>query len=729
MEKASLSRKLTKLRSRPAPSEGPLVSLVVTNRDGETHLRRLLNGLRKRTRYRHIELVLVDNASSDGSIGVFERWEGKKRIIANEENLSFSAANNQGIRAATGELVLLANNDIEPIHPDWLGYMVESLEDDVAAVGAMLVYPSRPKQKHPPAHPDLTVQHRGTYFDYSRWGARAVNIGSGMDPLSIEVPTQHQVPAVTAACLLSRRSDLIATPFDETYWYGSEDWDLCLRLADVGKIVVDDRAVLFHHEFGTQDRYMSKEWLERRTRNHHWFNGLWGPALMRKLRTEATGPDSSWYFRGNQPPTVCLISEPKSSAHSLAGKLREQARRIGWDVNDEERQSCDVALALTPPQDVHWFAGVDMSLALVCDQEREWARSGNLDAAKRILVRDQLSRATLEAIWGSGNAEVEDGLASGDPDLFSLLLAIAAPRVDSMRIGVSTCAPDWEKAQFWGDTHLARGLMRAFRRLGHEATEIIASDWHGMRATSCDVIIHLRGLARRPVARGQWNLLWVISHPDRLQTGECDDYDLIASASRVHAEQLSAELGRPVYFIPQAADTDTFKIGQRNVDYEDSVLYVGNSRWPHRLAPRWMMRNGRSFDLYGKFWETLPEAAFVRGEYIANQDLAAAYRSAGVVVADHHGSMRTNGFLANRLFDVLASGGVVLSDDVGGLDEVFGDLIPTYSNARELESQLNSLLDDPVLRRRLAADGREVVLSEHTLDHRARQWLELLDRL
>ena len=132
------------------------------------------------------------------------------------------------------------------------------------------------------------------------------------------------------------------------------------------------------------------------------------------------------------------------------------------------------------------------------------------------------------------------------------------------------------------------------------------------------------------------------------------------------------------------------------------MLYVGNSRCPHRLAPRWMMRNGRSFHLYGKFWETLPEADFVRGEYIANQDLAAAYRSAGVVVADHHGSMRTNGFLANRLFDVLASGGVVLSDDVSGLEEVFGELVPTYSDARELESQLKRFSSDPVLRRRLA---------------------------
>ncbi len=91
--------------------------------------------------------------------------------------------------------------------------------------------------------------------------------------------------------------------------------------------------------------------------------------------------------------------------------------------------------------------------------------------------------------------------------------------------------------------------------------------------------------------------------------------------------------------------------------------------------------------------------------------------------------MRTSGFVANRLFDVLASGGVVLSDDVTGLQEVFGELVPTYSDARELESQLRLLLSDPSLRRRLATEGRRLVLSGHTLDHRARQWLELLDQI
>jgi hypothetical protein len=409
--------------------------------------------------------------------------------------------------------------------------------------------------------------------------------------------------------------------------------------------------------------------------------------------------------------------------------LKSQARASGWDVIDGEPKPCDIAIAAAPPTDVHWFAGIDMSVAAVSDRHGEWARTASLDAAKRIVVPDRAGLARLGAVWGEGVAEISEELRSQSNDLFQRLVEISVPRPDAMRIGVSTCAPDWTKAQFWGDTHLARGLMRAFRRMGHETTELIAEDWDRPSASSCDVVLHLRGLTRRPVARGQWNLLWVISHPDRLDPGECDDYDLVASASRQHAEQLTSELGRVVHFLPQATDADTFRIGPFDVDYATSVLYVGNSRWPHRRAPRWLMRNNRPFDLYGKNWDTFPEFEHLRRDYIPNQDLAAAYRSASVVVADHHGSMRTNGFIANRLFDVLASGGLVLSDDVAGLPDVFGDLIPTYSDELELELVLQNLLDDATLRRRLVREGRRLVLANHTLDHRARQWLDLLGEL
>jgi glycosyltransferase involved in cell wall biosynthesis len=373
---------------------------------------------------------------------------------------------------------------------------------------------------------------------------------------------------------------------------------------------------------------------------------------------------------------------------------------------------------------------MDQAIAVVLDREGEWARSGSLDCATKIVVPNEVVQARVAATWGSNIAQIADGLAqSGSRTLFSRLLDIAAPQSSAMRIGVSTCVPDGTKAPFWGDTYLAHGLMRAFRRRGHEATELIAADWRGPRASSCDVVIHLRGLTRRPVARGQWNLLWIISHPERLEPDEYYDYDIIASASHLHAAELAERIGRPVHFIPQAVDIDRFKLGAPDPNYAAPILYVGNSRWPHRRAPRWLALRRLQFHLYGRNWERSLEGRYVCGDFIPNHELGVAYRSAAVVVADHHESMRANGFVANRIFDVLASGGVVLSDDVRGIDELFGDLVPTYSDASELEGRVRQLLADDALRRSLASRGREAVLLSHTLDHRADEWLGLLDKL
>lgn len=727
MEEESLTRNLLRLRSQQVETAGPTVSIVVANRDGSHHLRRLLDGLDRRTRYRSFELVLVDNASKDDSCALVESWDGPTRIVRNHENKSFSETNNQGIREATGELVLLANNDIDPIHPDWLGYMVDSLSANTSCVGAMLVYPHRPKRSTPPAFPDFTVQHLGVVFERSKWGVRASNLGQGSDPLLVTSPERRTVPAVTAACLLARRSDLLEEPLDEEYWYGTEDWDLCLRLGQRGDVVIDERAVLFHHEYGTQDQHMSDAWLEARTRNHQWFNELWGPSVRRRIRAESLEPSTSAFFGHATAPTVLILGGRRH--RPLKESLKHQAELAGWSTSHDERTSADLVIATQVPKSVHRFAGHDVSVAIVSDEHEEWSRSAALDSATHVLVADRVGQAKLAAVWGKGIARIDPSLRGDGHDTFTTLIERLSTRNDVMRIGVSTAAPSWEKAQVWGDTFLARGLMRAFRRLGYETSELIQPDWSGPMAMSCDVVIHLRGLHRRPVARGQWNILWIISHPDRVEADEYDDYDLICCASQSEAERLTAQLGRTVHFLPQATDVDTFGIGSRNVDFEDDVLYVGIARWPNRRAPRWMARAGRDFQLYGRNWNDFAEARLLRGEFIANRDLATAYRSAKVVVADHHGSMRTTGFVANRIFDVLASGGFVLSDDVRGLEDLFDDAVPTFSNAQELELQLNLILSNDARRRSDAERGRQLVLDHHTLDHRAETILGLLDEL
>ncbi|MBW3659786.1 MAG: glycosyltransferase, partial [Actinobacteria bacterium] len=168
-EAEALQAKLEETAPGSERTNGPLVSVLVLNRDGADHLRRMLPGL-ARTTYRDLELVVVDNGSSDESVELIRGFDigAPVTIIENEENATFSHGNNQAFAAAKGEYVLLLNNDIEPAVPGWLGHMVDTLEErDAAAVGARLIYPRRPGLDNAgdTVHPDLSLQHRGVHFD------------------------------------------------------------------------------------------------------------------------------------------------------------------------------------------------------------------------------------------------------------------------------------------------------------------------------------------------------------------------------------------------------------------------------------------------------------------------------------------------------------------------------------------------------------------------------------
>lgn len=102
------------------------VSTIIVNWNRSALLKACLDSLSKQTA-RDFEIIVVDNGSSDGSAGMVERDFPRVRLIRNEENLGFCAANNQGIRAAAGEFVALLNNDAEAA-PGWLDALVHALD-------------------------------------------------------------------------------------------------------------------------------------------------------------------------------------------------------------------------------------------------------------------------------------------------------------------------------------------------------------------------------------------------------------------------------------------------------------------------------------------------------------------------------------------------------------------------------------------------------------------------
>ena len=128
---------------------------------GLDHLKRLVDGLVGHTDYRPLELVVVDNGSTDGSV---EYLRGLAlpfplKVHHNSHNVAFAEGNNQGALLAEHDLLLFANNDIVPFDGDWLSELVElRSRTGAAAVGATLLREEEEWLTGP------TVQHRGVRF-------------------------------------------------------------------------------------------------------------------------------------------------------------------------------------------------------------------------------------------------------------------------------------------------------------------------------------------------------------------------------------------------------------------------------------------------------------------------------------------------------------------------------------------------------------------------------------
>lgn len=189
-----------------------------------------------------MEVVLVDDASSDGTVERFSDHESGLKLLSHVANRGFAISCNDGAAAAGDvDYLVFLNNDTVPL-PGWLDALVDEAEGDpeVGAVGSKLLYP------------DGTVQHAGVFIGQDKW-PRHLYAGFPGDHAAVE--RSRQVAAATAACLLVRRESFEALGgFDTAYVNGYEDVDLCLRLTEERgeKVRYCARSVLYHLESVTR---------------------------------------------------------------------------------------------------------------------------------------------------------------------------------------------------------------------------------------------------------------------------------------------------------------------------------------------------------------------------------------------------------------------------------------------------------------------------------------------
>ncbi len=220
-----------------------LCSIVIPVMNKLELTRQCLTSLAEVTKGCSYEVIVVDNASTDGTVKFLSSLHGDISIISNTENLGFAKGCNQGARAATGQYVVFLNNDTIPLS-GWLEELVTEVEthQDVAVVGSKLLYP------------DDKVQHAGVVLSRSEQIPYHIFQNVSQDLLAVNQRREFQ--AVTAACMLVRKETFEDVGgFDEGYVNGFEDVDLCLKIRQMGKrIIYQPKSCLYHLESQTPGR-------------------------------------------------------------------------------------------------------------------------------------------------------------------------------------------------------------------------------------------------------------------------------------------------------------------------------------------------------------------------------------------------------------------------------------------------------------------------------------------
>lgn len=299
-----------------------------------------------------------------------------------------------------------------------------------------------------------------------------------------------------------------------------------------------------------------------------------------------------------------------------------------------------------------------------------------------------------------------------------------------LRIAIKIGTPTASLREEWGDYHFARSLKRALDRHGHSTRIDCIDEWHRPEAVGDDVVILLRGLSAYEPRPDQINLLWVISHPDKLELEECERFDHVFVASPRFADHLRSRVSVPVSTLLQCTDPELFRPREEgDLEAGAGVVFVGNSRNVFRPIVRDCLEAGIDLRVFGNGWERFLQKGTIAATNVPNRELREIYAGSSVVLNDHWQSMREWGFLSNRLFDATACGALLVSDPVEGMSEIFGDVVLTYSHPAELPGLLEKAEDAARLGRAERLRVAERVRAEHSFAKRALDILAVASEL
>jgi N-acetylglucosaminyl-diphospho-decaprenol L-rhamnosyltransferase len=192
-------------------------TIYIPNFNGARHLQRMLGSLQAQTR--PVDVVIADNGSSDGSVGLIRGEFPEVTVLELGENIGFGPALNRAIAEHPADPLILLNNDVE-CEPRFVEAMLDALSDDAQSVAGILVQERAPS----------LIDSAGVVADRTLMGFDYLH----GEPLAAAQPAADPLGPTGGAALYRRAAFEAVEGFDERIFLYYEDLDLALRMAAAG---------------------------------------------------------------------------------------------------------------------------------------------------------------------------------------------------------------------------------------------------------------------------------------------------------------------------------------------------------------------------------------------------------------------------------------------------------------------------------------------------------------
>lgn len=290
------------------------ISIIIPVHSNLEYTHRCLTAIHQTSYLHNVEIIIIDNNADPKTKKLLSTLDDFAKVIINEKNESYSHANNQGAAIATGKYLVFMNNDVQGIS-GWLEAFEDTFEKDptIGIQGAKLLYQNE------------KIQHAGIV-----WGPIPelnnmnlhyhIHLLDEAEDSKVNVSKEYQM--VTGALLAIRRELFHEVGgFDENYYFGHEDLDLCMKVRKAGyKVWYNHKASAYHYESMTK-KDVGLEKFERFFKNadsydkanHEYFLSKWSDIIE---------VDADKHLRGES------ISTPIKSA---TDKKRVLFTMYGWN--------------------------------------------------------------------------------------------------------------------------------------------------------------------------------------------------------------------------------------------------------------------------------------------------------------------------------------------------------------------------------------------------------------